>query len=62
MAEPNIKVGGAIMAMLLAMGSLCLIAGILGLTGEWQFADPINLRTYSVWLIKQVITIHGYTI
>ena len=39
-------------AVLSAMGLLFVLVGILGLTGVWQFADPINLTSYSVLLIK----------
>ena len=51
--HPSVKVSRIyfFIAVLVGMALFCFIAGILGLTGSWQFTYPGSLTSSSVGLI-----------
>jgi len=51
--HPSVKVSRIYLfiAVLVGMALFCVIAGILGLTGSWQFTYPGSLTSSSVGLI-----------
>ena len=51
--HPSVKVSRIYLfiAVLVGMALFCVIAGILGLTGSWQFTYPWHLTSSSVGLI-----------